>query len=190
MKTPERDAVPPEAREGGNAMAELGNETINVPAWRQAALDRCVSMYWNDEDPEPLIRVKRAASVAERADELLDLLSEIWPEAAVPIRARRVAPTTKLAVCKQRLSEIAPPGLEFREVSATGYDFALRVKAESNGKPETPEQAKKRKPGARATTKKPRPASDEAIRKVVKATEDKPQAKKTPARATKSTTRK
>jgi hypothetical protein len=172
-------------------MSELGTEPISTPQWRQDAIDRVVSMYWDPEDTEPLIRVKRNASVAERAEELLDLLSEIWPEAAGPIRARsRIAPTTKLAVCLQRLSEIAPAGLEFREVSITGYDFATRVKARDNGKPETPAQARKRKPAATSGSKGP--ASDEAIKRVVRATEkpeDKPKPRTTKAKPTTTTKR-
>ena len=90
---------------------------------------------------------------------------------AVPIRARRIAPTTTLQVCLQRLSEIAPDGMEFRPVSITGYDFAAQVKADTNGKPEQG----RRKPatkikGERTTSPK---VDDNFVKQVVKATESK-----------------
>jgi hypothetical protein len=174
-------------------MSEKQLAKIGLPTWREDAIHSVVSMYDDDgETGEALVKVKRNATDSERYNELVELLSEIYPEAAALVRSSKASPKTKVSICIGRLTEVSREGREFAAITATTYDFrdveAPEKQAPSNG-------------GRR--TKRPGPASDEAIREVVKreTAKDKPapkpttrkpaaktQAKRTPATTKPKTT--
>jgi hypothetical protein len=165
-------------------MTEL--PAIGIPTWRQDAISRLVNVY---DDPDmangdPIIKLKRGAGDVEHLNALLDLLSELYPEAAALVRSSKATPKNRLTAVLGRLNEISAEGREFVALNATSYDW--RDKAEDDDLEEKLQKSVKR---VKAKPKAPAPASDEAIRAVVKATEkpeDKPktQTRKAPARTT------
>jgi hypothetical protein len=115
------------------------SDRIDLPAWRKAAIRRCVEVYdghaVDPEDDHGVVVVNSRASEADRAAALLKLLEEIYPEAAARIRShRRVGAKTLSTVCMARLSEIALPGREFVAISNKKYAWRPRVRDKANNK--------------------------------------------------------
>jgi|SRR5215211_4676283 hypothetical protein len=155
-----------------------GLEPIGLPTWRQDAIARVIGVYDSEDvNNEPLIRVKRNATDVERYNELLELLSEVFPEAAGLVRSSKAAPKTKLSIIMARLNEVSLDGREFAAISSTAYDWRDRQDDLEEKLQQSVKRA--RKP---ANSKAKGPASDEAIKAVVKATEPKPATRKPPTR--------
>jgi hypothetical protein len=165
--------------------------TIGLATWRADAISRVVSVYDDPDmaDGEAMIKVKRGAGDIERFNALIELCDELYPEAAALIRSSKASPKNRLALVLGRLAEVCQEGRTFKATSATTYDF---VDAEDDLEEKLQESVKR----VKAKPKAPAPASDEAIRAVVKATDPKKPTtrttktpvKKAPARATKSST--
>jgi hypothetical protein len=109
--------------EGGNAMNELPR--IGLPTWREEAISRLVNVYDDPEtaDGQPIIKLKRGAGDSVRLNALLDLLSELYPEAAGLVRSSKASPKNRLTAVLGRLNEISLEGREFVAINATSYDW-------------------------------------------------------------------
>ena len=186
-------------------MAEQQLPKIGLPTWREDAIYRVVGMYDDmGESDEALVKVKRNATDIERFSALIELLDEVYPEAASLVRSSKASPKTRLEVVIGRLNEVSLEGREFAAINATTYDWrdveAPAKHAAANGGRKT--TAKTR--GERTQAPK---VDDEFVKRVVKETAPKTQAKiktttrkpasttaaktakRTPTRATKITTR-
>jgi hypothetical protein len=142
---------------------------IGLPSWREDAITRVISMYdAEDVDGEPLVKVKRTATDAERYSELLELLSEVFPEAAGLVRSSKAAPKSKLSIIMARLNEYSLDGREFAAISSTAYDWRDKQDDLEEQLQESVKQAK-----ARTSPK----VDDDFVKKVVKDTEPKSPAK-------------
>ncbi len=113
-------------------------EPIQLAAWRRAAIRRTVEVYdghWQDpENTDGVVVVKSGASDVDRAAALLQLVEEVFPEAAERIRARsKVAAKVVIAVVMVRLSEIALRDREFLAISRTEYAWRPKTKQRANG---------------------------------------------------------
>ncbi|HEX8863748.1 MAG TPA: hypothetical protein VGC06_32535 [Actinomycetes bacterium] len=114
-------------------------DPIGLPAWRRAAIRRCVEIYdGHAMDPETIdgiVVVDHRASEADRAAALLELVEEIYPEAAARIRShRKVGAKVLSTVCMVRLSEIALPGREFVPISNKEYAWRPKARDKANNK--------------------------------------------------------
>lgn len=129
-------------------------DPIDLPAWRKAAIRRCVEIYdghsLDPENNDGVVVVDYRASEADRAAALLELVEEIYPEAAARIRShRKVGAKILTTVCLVRLSEIALPGREFVPISNKEYAWRPKAldkannKSQSNKAPARQQQAPK-----------------------------------------------
>jgi hypothetical protein len=153
---------------------------IGLPTWREEAISRVVAIYDDPEmaDGDPIVRVKRGAGDTERLNALLDLLSELYPEAAGLVRSSKASPKNRLTAVLGRLNEISLEGRQFVATSSTTYDW---TDAEDDLEEKLQESVKQVKAKPKPNPRAKGPASDEAIRAVVKATE-KPEDKPKPTR--------
>ena len=147
-RTTRRDALPPlnvmmrrSAFMPSNNTQQPAVEPLlpELPAWRKAAIRRCVETYdgnrFDPENTDGIVIVDYRASETERAAALLELLEEIFPEAAHRIRARgKVAAKVVTAVCMVRLNEIALQGRQFVPISNKAYAWRPKTQQRTNGR--------------------------------------------------------